>query len=227
MSLNGREEPLHVYGPEGTADDVKSMLDLGYFKSGFEVIAEDLEAGSELDFGKYSVRCVRADHTIPSLAYALEEKPRPGKFDLRKAKKLGIPEGPLYGRLQEGRAVTVGGKRIEPEAVLGPSRPGRKIVYTGDTKPSKEIVKLSSGADVLIHDCTLDSTHASLASDFGHSTAAGAAGVAKRSGVGILFLVHFSPRYESGEILEKEARGIFKNSRAAEDLEEYAVRFRD
>ncbi|HEX7391654.1 MAG TPA: ribonuclease Z [Thermoplasmata archaeon] len=227
MSLNGREEPLHVHGPEGTADDVKSMLDLGYFKSGFEVIAEDLEAGSELDFGKYSVRCVRADHTIPSLAYALEEKPRPGKFDLRKAKKLGIPEGPLYGRLQEGRAVTVGGKRIEPEAVLGPSRPGRKIVYTGDTKPSKEIVKLSSGADVLIHDCTLDSTHASLASDFGHSTAAGAAGVAKRSGVGILFLVHFSPRYESGEILEKEARGIFKNSRAAEDLEEYAVRFRD
>ena len=227
MSLNGREEPLQVYGPEGTAEDVESMLGLGYFKCGFEVQAKDLEAGSELDFKTYSIECVRADHTIPSLAYSLEEKTRPGKFDLRKAKKLGIPEGPLYRKLQGGKAINVGGKRVEPEAVLGPRRPGRKIVYTGDTKPSREIVRLSAGADVLIHDCTLDSTHATLASDFGHSTAAEAGRVAKDAKVGMLFLVHFSPRYDSGEILEKEARKVFKNTKAAEDLAEYSVRYRD
>ncbi len=227
MSLNGREEPLEVYGPEGTAEDVESMLGLGYFKSGFEVRPKDLEEGSEMDFGTYSIRSARAEHTIPSLAYALEEKPRPGKFDLNKAKKLGIPEGPLYRKLQGGKAVSVGGRRVEPEAVLGPSRQGRKVVYTGDTKPSKEIVRLSTGADVLIHDCTLDSSHATLASDFGHSTAAEAARVAKEAGVGMLFLVHFSPRYDSGEILEKEAREVFKNSKAAEDLAEYTVRYRD
>lgn len=227
MSLNGREEPLNIYGPKGTSDNVRAMMNLGYFKSGFEVLANDLDEDVELGFSAYRVRTARADHTVPSLAYALEESPRPGKFDLKKAKRLGIPEGPMYRKLQEGKAVEIRGKKIEPGAVMGPTRQGRKIVYTGDTKPSKAIVKLAEGADVLIHDCTLDSTHASLASDFGHSTAEEAAKVAKAAGVGMLFLVHFSPRYENGELLEKEARGVFKNSKAAEDLAEFTVRYRD
>lgn len=227
MSLNGREEDLGVYGPAGTSSNVRAMLELGYFKSGFEVVPRDIEPGTELDFSSYTVRCVEADHTVPSLAYALQERPRPGRFDLKKAKSLGIPEGPMYRKLQEGRTVTVKGRRILPGDVLGPGRAGRKVVYSGDTKPSTRIIELAHGADVLIHDCTLDSSHSGLASDFGHSTAAEAARVAREAGVGMLFLVHLSPRYENHEVLEKEARAVFKDSKVAEDLSEHVVKYRD
>jgi ribonuclease Z len=208
-------------------ENVDSMLSLGYFKSGFDVKTEDIKPGSSLDFGSHSIRCVEADHSIPSLAYCLEEKRRPGRFNLRKAVKLSIPEGPLFRRLQEGRSVRVGNRTITPEQVLGPARPGRKIVYTGDTKPSKDIIRLAKGADVLVHDCTLDSSHAVMASEFGHSTAAEAAAVAKAAGVGNLFLVHISPRYEDHSVLEKEARKVFRNSAVANDLDEYVVKFRE
>ncbi len=227
MSLNGRKDPLAIYGPEGMRKNVDSMLSLGYFRSGFDVRTEDLKPGSSLDFGSHSIRCVEADHSIPSLAYCLEERRRPGRFNLKKAVKLSIPEGPLFRRLQEGRSVRVGTRTIAPEQVLGPARPGRKIVYTGDTKPSKDIVRLAKGADVLIHDCTLDSSHAAMASEFGHSTAAEAAAVAKAARVRNLFLVHISPRYENHNVLEKEAKNVFRDSKVANDLDEFSVRYRD
>ena len=226
MSLNGREDDLTVFGPTGTAKNVRMMLNLGYFKSGFKVISRDLRPGDLAECGEYRVRCGRAAHTIPALAYSIEEGSRAGKFNLAKAKKLRIPEGPLFRRLQQGKTITVDGRRITPSMVLGPPRPGRKIVYTGDTGPSKEIVTLAKGADVLIHDCTLDSSHVGLAKDFGHSTAAQAARIAKSAKVGTLFLVHMSPRYEETSILEKEARGVFGNSIAAKDLMEFAVPYR-
>lgn len=227
MSLNDREEDLRIFGPKGLSENVDSMMNLGYFKSGFRVDAKDLKPGARLDFGAYSVTCVRADHSVPAFAYGLEEAARPGKFDLRKAKRLGIPEGPLFRRLQEGRAVTVGGRRITPDMVLGKARRGRKLVYSGDTKPSARVAALAKGADVLIHDCTLDSSHGQLAADFGHSTAAQAAAIAKKAGVRMLYLVHLSPRYEDTGILEKEAKQVFKNSVVAQDLSDYTVKYAD
>lgn len=227
MSLNGREDELMVFGPEGMVETVEAMMNLGYFKSGFKVVTSDLRPGRSMDFGGYAVKCVRADHSIPSLAFSLEEAQRPGKFDLKKAKRLGIPAGPMYRRLQEGKSVTIGGKTTAPDQVLGKPRPGRKVVYSGDTKPSKRVVELARGADVLVHDCTLDASHSTLAARFGHSTAKEAAGVAKRAGVGVLFLVHLSPRYEDVRVIEEEARKVFKNSIVAEDLAEYFVRYQD
>ncbi len=227
MSLNGRESPLRIYGPRGVAKTVSSLLNLGYFKSGFAVEARDLKPGTRLDFGTYSVECVEATHSIPSLAFSLEEKARPGRFDVRKARRLGVPEGPLYRRLQGGKAVEVMGRKITPEMVLGPSRPGRKVVYSGDTKPSNRIVALARNADVLIHDSTLHSEHSALAARFGHSTAAEAAAVAKRAGAKMLFLVHLSPRYVGHAVVEREARGIFPEAKVAHDLSEHFVRFRD
>jgi ribonuclease Z len=225
MSLNGREDELLIFGPRGLKENVDSMMNLGYFKSGFEVISKDLKPGATIDFGAYAVKTAQADHSIPALAFSMEEKARPGKFDIRRAKALGIPEGPMFRRLQGGRTVTVNGERIEPGMVLGKPRPGRKIVYSGDTKPSNKIVTLARRADVLIHDCTLDSSHNQLAFDFGHSTAAQAAAVAKKAKVKMLFLVHLSPRYEDTSVLEDEARRIFKNSVVAHDLAEFDVKY--
>ena len=227
MSLNGREDDLLIFGPKGTASNVRAMLSLGYFKSGFRVAVCDVKPGTKLDFDGYSVRCVQADHSIPALAFALEEGPRPGRFDLRKAKRLKIPEGPLYRRLQEGKMVKLDGRTITPKMVLGRPRPGRKIVYSGDTKPSRRIVELARNADVLIHDCTLDSSKKGLAANFGHSTAAGAAAVAKAAMAKALFLVHMSPRYEDVSVLEEEAGKIFKGAIVAKDLMEYVVKYRE
>ena len=227
MSLNGREDPLLIFGPQGTKANVSSMLRLGYFQCVFEVKTRDLKAGAEQVFEGYKIRTRQASHSVPSLAYSLEEERRPGRFDVKKAARLGIPEGPLFRKLQDGKTVTIAGRKIVPAEVLGPPRPGRRVVYTGDTKPSKVIAALARGADVLIHDCTLDLSHSKLASDFGHSTAAGAARVAKAAGVGILFLVHISPRYDDTSILETEARAIFPESHVAEEFYEHVVKLRE
>lgn len=227
MSLNGREEPLQVFGPRGMRSNMRSMLSLGYFKSGFEVETKELRSGAELKFKGYRIRTLEASHSVPSLAFSIEEDPRPGRFDLKKAVRLRIPEGPLFRKLQEGNSVTIAGRTISSSQVLGPTRPGRKVVYSGDTKPSRGIIRLAKGADVLIHDCTLDSTHAKLASDFGHSTAAEAAEVAREARAGVLFLVHISPRYDDTSVLEREARGIFPESYVPREFSEHVVRLRE
>jgi ribonuclease Z len=227
MSLNGRERALAVYGPAGCARTVETFLGLGHFKSSFGIYAADLEPGVSVDLGVCTVRCASADHTVPALAFALEEGCRPGRFDLERAKALGIPEGPLYRELQQGRTVHVDGREFRPRDVLGEPRRGRKLVYTGDTRPSEAVTELSRGADVLIHDCTMAEAHAELAHEFGHSTATDAAVTAKSAEVARLFLVHVSPRYEEGSLLEEEARKVFPDARVPEELSEHDIPNRD
>jgi ribonuclease Z len=226
MSLNGRTEGLSVLGPRGTVETVSAMLALGYFKSQFEVEASDLDPGDRVDFDSFAVKAAEASHTIPCLAYAVEERARPGKFDLDRARSMGIPQGPMFRTLQGGSSVILDGKEIAPEDVMGEERPGRKVVYSGDTRPCESVATLASGADVLVHDSTLDSTHSRLAAEFGHSTAAEAAMLAKESGVRMLYLVHISPRYDDPKPLEDEARLIFPNSFVPEDLDVVEVRYR-
>ena len=224
MTLNDREDELELFGPEGTVELVKVLLDLGYFNPGFPVVVKDLEPGSILDFDVYRVTAFEAKHNVPCLGYCIEEKDRPGRFNLDKAKELGIPEGPLYRRLQSGQDVKVGDQVFKPEMVLGPARKGRKIVYTGDTLPSSETVRVAKDCDVLIHDATADSSVEEKANRYGHSTARQAARIAKECNAKVLFLVHISPRYEDASSLLEEAKEEFENSILAEDLMEYEVR---
>jgi ribonuclease Z len=147
------------------------------------------------------------------------EKPRPGKFYPEKAKALGVPEGTLWSKLQHGHKVKLpDGRVIKPEQVVGPPRPGRKIVYTGDTKPFKGFVKFAADADLLIHDATLDDELAERATEDGHSTPSQAAKDAKRAKAKQLILTHISARYDNTSILLEQAQKIFKNTRVAEDF---------
>lgn len=225
MTLNDREDELELFGPEGTSELVKILLELGYFNPGFPVTVKDLEPGNVLDFEHYKITAYQAKHNVPCLGYCIEEKDRAGRFNLEKAKELGIPEGPLYRKLQSGEDVKVGDKVFTPEMVLGPPRRGRKIVYTGDTLPSSETVKIAGDCDVLIHDATADSSVEEKANRYGHSTARQAARIAKECKAKVLFLVHVSPRYEDATPLLEEAREEFENSILAEDFMEYDVRF--
>jgi len=227
MNFFGREAALEVYGPAGCESLVAELLSLGHFRAGYPVKARDLAPGERVDGGEYEVTAFEAVHTVPGLSYVLEEKERPGRFDLEAAKALGVPAGPLYSRLQEGQPVTVGGKTVRPEQVLGPPRRGRKIVYTGDSMPHAGLVTMAQGADVLIHDATSDTALEEKANRYGHSSSRQAAQVARQAGVGLLVLTHLSPRYEDPSVILEDARAVFENVRLADDFMEIEVPYPD
>ncbi|MGB9960448.1 MAG: ribonuclease Z [Candidatus Bathyarchaeales archaeon] len=220
MALLDRNETLEVYGPPGIRRFMESIRETVQFALTFPIeIREVKEAGAICEEREYTIQAVWSNHVIPSLAYALVEKPRPGKFYPEKAKALGVPEGPLWGRLQHGKKVKLeNGKVVKPEEVMGPPRPGRKIVYTGDTRPFDGLVKFATGADLLIHDATLDDELAERAEEDGHSTPSQAAKTAKEAKVKKLVLTHISARYTDASVLLRQAKKVFKNTVVAEDF---------
>jgi len=220
MSLQDRERALEIYGPSGIRAFIEAMRQTVQFALTFPIeIFEVEEAGLACEEREYTVGAVWADHAIPSLAYSFVEKPRPGRFYPKKALSLGIPEGPLWSTLQRGLAITLpNGRTVRPEEVVGPPRPGRKIVYTGDTRPSKDIIKLAEGADLLIHEATFDDEMLERAQEDGHSTPSQAAEAAKEAGVKCLILTHISARYGTPKLLLEQARKIFHPVEAAEDF---------
>jgi len=226
MNLNDRERPLDIYGPEGTEELMSWLIRAGYFAPGYEIFSHDISPGDMIELDGFSVTAAEADHSVPSLAYSIEEKQRPGKFNAARACELGVPEGPLFSKLQHGETVEVDGVSVTPEQVLGPSRKGRKVVYSGDTRPCRAVVDLARDADLLIHDATLLSDEERQASDFGHSTALAAAEVAKDAGAHVLALVHYSPRYKDTDPLLQEAKKVFPATVAPSDLEEMIIRVR-
>jgi len=228
MQLNDREIPLHIYGPKGMIKLTNQLLSLGYFKPNYEIISHELNENDVIDFGEYNIKTLKVKHGVPTLAYALEEKMRPGKFNKPKALKLGIPEGPLFSKLQHGQTILLkNGKKITPDMVLGPARKGRKIVISGDTKPIDEMINFSKDADILVHEATFDSELKGISGEYGHSTAFQAAEIAKKADVEKLFLVHISPRYLENKLLENEARKVFKNSFVPNDLQEIEIKLKN
>ena len=228
MQLNDRELPLHIYGPKGMIKLVNQLLTLGYFSPNYKIISHEVDEGSILDFNDYTISIIRVKHGVPTIAYCLEEKMRPGKFNKPKALKLGIPEGPLFSKLQRGEEITLeNGKKIKPNMVLGPPRKGRKIVISGDTNPIEKMIDFAKNADVLIHEATFDSSFEDISSSYGHSTAKQAANIAKKANVDKLLLNHISPRYLDSNIIQNEAREVFKNSYAVKDFQEIDVKLKD
>lgn len=220
MALLNRERELQVYGPPGIKRFIEAIQETVQFVLTFPVeVHEITETGVVCEEEEYLVKAVQANHVIPSLAYALVEKPRPGRFYPERAKALGVPEGPLWSKLQHGHKVILpNGRVLEPERVVGPPRIGRKIVYTGDTRPFKELVEFAADADLLIHDSTLADELAEKADEDGHSTPSQGAGNAKKAKVKQLVLTHISARYDDSSLLLEQAQKIFKNTKVAEDF---------
>jgi ribonuclease Z len=220
MALLDREKKLDIYGPPGIERFLEDVRETVQFVLTFPVeIHEIYKAGIVCEEQEYAVQASWANHVIPDLAYAFVEKPRPGRFYPEKAKTLGVPEGPLWSRLQHGHRVKLSdGRIVNPEDVTGAPRTGRKIVYTGDTRPFKGFLKLAANADLLIHDATLDEALTERAKEDGHSTPSQAARNAKKAKVKRLILTHISARYEDTSTLLKQARKIFKNTQVAEDF---------
>ncbi len=228
MGLQGRRDPLTVYGPPGSRRTLSSAASLGGRRLAFPVEIEILEPGQSVDFDGWAMHAAAADHRVPALAYALIEEERLGRFDVALARGLGVPEGPLFGRLHRGESVEVDGRTIAPRDLVGPSRPGRKVVYSGDTRPSADVARVARGADLLIHEATFGSGERRRARETKHSTAAEAAEVARRARVRRLLLTHVSARYaDVPNRLEAEARAVFPASRVARDGLEVEIALRD
>jgi ribonuclease Z len=228
MGLQGREEPMRLYCARGEARLVDEAVRLGVERVPFEVTTRELEPGERVERDGYDVVPFRTLHGRHSLGYALVEHTRLGRFDPVRARDLGVPEGPLFGRLHRGESVEVDGRTITADAVVGAPRPGRRVVYTGDTRPIKATVEHARGADLLIHEATFAEEDAQRARETRHSTAREAARVARDAGARELVLTHLSPRYGlEPEILEREARAIFPATRIARDGLEIDVPFPD
>ncbi|MEM3552472.1 MAG: ribonuclease Z [Candidatus Bathyarchaeia archaeon] len=219
FSLLGRERKLEIYGPKGIKKFLNCIKKNIPFNLSFKIDIHEVDEGEILEENAYIIKAAWANHTIPCLSFALIEKPKPGKFNPEKARKLGIPEGPLWKKLQMGESIKIDSKIIEPKEVVGPPRPGVKIVYSSDTRPCKALEELSKNADLLIFDSTFDNSKKDKAKEYGHSTCLQAAEIAKKANVKKLVLTHLSPIYEGHEDeLIKQARKIFKKTLLAEDL---------
>ena len=218
MSFMGRSRDLEIYGPPGICDFVKCTTETVKFRPMFPIRTVDLHAGTIAKTDSYAIKAAWADHGVPCLAYSLIENDKPGRFHPTKARKLGIPKGPLWKMLQMGKAVKVGGKRIDPSKVVDPSRRGLKITYAVDTRPCERVIELASGSDLLIHDGMFSSDASERAREYGHSTVAQAATIARKSHSKNLALTHFSAIYEDTKQLLAEAKAIFPRTMAAEDL---------
>lgn len=220
----GGESPVTLYGPEGLADYVRISCRAARMRFGFPVEVQRLQPGVLFEDAEFVVTCAPVRHRVEAYAFRIEEKPRQGRFDVEKARALGVPEGPLFGQLKAGKSVTLpDGRTISPEGLVGPERPGRKVVFSGDTTFAPELVGLAEGADVLVHESTYAGADRDLADRASHATASIAATVARDAGVETLYLTHFSPRYESEEGLRladllEEARAIFPNTHLAHDF---------
>ncbi len=224
MQLNDRKEPLHIYGPKGMNKLTKELLSLGYFRPTYKIISHEIEPGDIVEFKGYSIKTLKANHGVPSISYCLEEIIRPGKFNKKKALALGIPEGHLFSKIQKGNSIKLkDGRTINPEDILGKPRKGRKVVYSGDTKPVKNMIDFSKNADILIHEATFHSDLQDNANDYGHTTAKQAAEIAKQANVEKLYLTHISPRYLDEKIIEKDAKEIFKKSYVPKDFDNVEV----
>lgn len=219
MALMDRKEPVQVYAPKGLKDFLvctKEALNFGltYPVDIFEILAE----GLVVDEAEYQVITTKSNHSVPGYAYAFVEKPRPGKFYPKQAVALGVTAGELWSKLQRGEEVkTSNGTAVKPSDVMGPPRPGRKIVYTGDTKPFEWFGKFAEGANLVIHDCTFDDSLKEKAETDGHSTPSQAAAQAKAANAKKLVLSHISARYPDASLLLEQAKKVFPNSILAED----------
>ncbi len=229
LSLNERKDKLTFYVPAEKAKFLATLFRMfGYHNLSFPVEVVGLKDGDEVNFGRFKIVAFKTEHTTPSLGYALIERDRPGKFDRAKAEALGIPPGPLYAKLVRGESIEINGRVITPDMVVGPPRPGRKIVYTGDTRPCERIVEIAKDADVLIHDASFTSDLQEWAEQTKHSTAREAAEIAKKAGVRQLILTHISARYSKDATpLLEEAKQIFENVMVAEDFMTIEVKYRD
>ena len=228
LALQGRTEPMRLWGPPGSDALLRQAIALGSDKEKFPFEITEIVPDTPIQRKGYSILPFAVDHNDRlAVGYALIEDIRLGRFNPDRARELGIPEGPAWGKLHKGQPVTLeSGRVVEASEIVGESRAGRRIVFTGDSRPSEETIRIAEGADLLVHEATFADEEQQRAVDTGHSTSREAAGVAAKAGVRQLALTHLSARYtvNTSDLLQ-QAKEIFPNCIVARDGLEIDVPF--
>jgi ribonuclease Z len=229
IGLAGSAQDIDIYGPPGLGDYLRTCAKYSYTNLGNRVRVHPISPGTLYEDEEFTVTCQLLKHRVPAHGYRIAEKDRPGRFDVEKANALGIPSGPIYGKLKKGETVTLpDGRKIRGQDLCGETEIGRKIAYCTDTIFCEGSIELAYNADVLIHEATFAHQDAGLAFESVHSTSTMAAQVALAAQVKLLLMTHFSPRYLPGNSLDishllEEARAIFPNTKLAYDFLTYEV----
>ncbi|MDH3676791.1 MAG: ribonuclease Z [Nitrosopumilus sp.] len=224
MTMQHRTESLEIYGPKGIDEFIAANIKVLNFGLSFPIMISIVDEGKVLDSKFYSMYACKANHSVTAYSYRFEEKDKPGRFNLYKAKELGIPEGHLWNKLQNGESIEIEGKVITSDQVLGEKRSGMKIGISGDTMPTKKLEKFFETCDYLVFDSTFLDEIKEKALETCHSTAKQAATLAKNAKVKNLILTHFSARYK-GEIQHlEEATQIHGSVITARDLLEIEIK---
>ncbi|MBA3445738.1 MAG: ribonuclease Z [Gemmatimonadales bacterium] len=219
MGLQDRTAPVTLYGPKGAQRILGAAISLGIERNKFPVEIVEIKPGDRLARDDYEIAVFETEHRADTVGYALVEHTRLGRFNPERARELGISEGPLWGQLHKGKTVQLAdGRTVGPAELVGAPRPGRTLVYSGDTRPHLSVIEASRGADLLVHEATFGGDEMERARETGHSTAAEAARVASDAGVRRLVLTHISSRYnrDAAELLA-EARAVFPETLIARD----------
>jgi ribonuclease Z len=225
MNLLNRIHPLEIYGPPGLKEFIEETTVATMSEPVFSLSIYEVSEGEIFKGKRYIIEGAWVDHSRATMAYRMVVGGSLGKFKPRRARVLGVPEGPLWSELKSGRKITLkDGRVIEPKNVLGEPVPGKIFVYSGDTRYSPNIIKLARGADMLIHEGTLASELKDWAEMEGHSTAEVAAKVAKEAGVKRLILTHISARYLDVGVRVDEAKRIFPKTEVTQDLKVYKLK---
>jgi ribonuclease Z len=224
LHLDGRELPLNVFGPEGLRVFLNAAFRTSDIQFTFPLTVREFPRGYRgrvLDEDEFYVEALPLDHSIFCLGWRFQEKNKPGIFNLERAQELGIPRGPLYGKLQHGEKVTLDdGRIVTPDMVLGPPRQGKSVVYCLDTQFSERSIQLADKCTALIHETTFGPDAIDMARERKHSTMEDAARVAKEAGAANLIATHFSSRYDGRQIaqIRDEAKEVFEKITLGRDL---------
>lgn len=230
LQLGGRTETLRLWGPRGSARLLKQAAAFGGDRIAFPLEITEVDAGVPIARKDYAIVPFAVEHPgTAALGYAFVEEERRGRFNPDLARSLGIPEGPLWGKIHKGEPITLDdGRVVEPSTLVGPTRPGRRVVLTGDTRPCPSTIEMSRDADLLVHEATFADDEAPRASETGHSTAREAASVAAEARAQRLVLTHISARYsrDTSDLL-REATQLFPATSIAKDGTEVEVPYRE
>ncbi len=224
MSMQNRTETLEIFGPSGIDEFIAANIKVLNFGLSFPVLINIIKDEKIVDNEKFSIHTCKANHSVIAYSYLFEEKDKPGRFNVDKAKELGIPEGVLWNKLQNGTEINNNGDIIKPEQVLGEKRPGMKIGISGDTMPTKELEVFFKDCDYLVFDSTFIEEQKQRAQDTCHSTAKQAATLGKNANVKNLILTHFSARYKDETEHLNEAKEIHNSVITARDHLEIEIK---
>ncbi|WP_238085302.1 MULTISPECIES: ribonuclease Z [Pseudescherichia] len=220
-SMAGNVQPLTIYGPKGLREFIDTALRLSGSWTDYPLTVVEIEEGPVMDDGLRRVTAVALNHPVECYGYRIEEHDKPGALDAAALMAQGVKPGPLFQRLKAGESVTLeDGRRIDGKDFLAPAVPGKKLALFGDTAPCPGALALARGADVMVHETTLEAEMEEKANSRGHSSTRQAARLAQEAGVGKLVMTHISSRYdnEGSQRLLAECRAIFPDTLLAEDF---------